>query len=130
MRDDIYGGLKNALERGASLDQAVRSFVNAGYSEPEVREAARIFATPAIGVTNTSGNALIQKPNPTARPPQTMPLQKSPITQPVSISSPVVKTDKTIIILVGVLILVVGMFILSLLFRTQIAVVLKKALGL
>ncbi len=41
MIEEIAGGLKNALERGASLDQAVQSFINAGYNPVEVRQAAQ-----------------------------------------------------------------------------------------
>jgi hypothetical protein len=40
MREDIYGGLKNAMERGATLDEAVSSFINSGYPSGEVHEAA------------------------------------------------------------------------------------------
>ncbi|MEI6849525.1 MAG: hypothetical protein WCK29_00655 [archaeon] len=40
MRDEIQAGLKNALERGDTLDQAVQSFISAGYNPVEVKEAA------------------------------------------------------------------------------------------
>ena len=40
MRRDLYGGLKNAIERGENIERAIQSFVNAGYSDIEVREAA------------------------------------------------------------------------------------------
>ena len=40
MREEIESGLKNALERGYSLDEAVASFINAGYNPVEVKEAA------------------------------------------------------------------------------------------
>jgi len=43
VRPDILGGLKNALERGESLDRAVNSFVDAGYDPKEVKEAALKF---------------------------------------------------------------------------------------
>lgn len=41
MREDIIGGLRNAIGRGEPLEKAVRSFINAGYRESEVREAAK-----------------------------------------------------------------------------------------
>jgi len=53
MRKDIYGGLKNALERGENLEQAVRSFINAGYPESEVRQTAQ---------TLSSGTQISQQP--------------------------------------------------------------------
>ncbi len=45
MRKDIFGGLKNALERGDDLEKAVRSFITAGYQETEVREAAQALSS-------------------------------------------------------------------------------------
>lgn len=41
MRDEISAGLKNALERGESLDKAVQTFINSGYNPVEVKEAAK-----------------------------------------------------------------------------------------
>ena len=41
MKDEIIGGLRNAIERGSSLDEAVQSFINAGYNPVEVRESAK-----------------------------------------------------------------------------------------
>ena len=40
VRQDIVGGLRNALERGQSLQKAVQSFINAGYPPEDVEEAA------------------------------------------------------------------------------------------
>jgi hypothetical protein len=39
-REDILGGLKNALERGDSVDEAKETFISAGYSKAEVEDAA------------------------------------------------------------------------------------------
>ena len=47
MRQDIYGGLKNALERGSSLEQAIQTFINAGYNSHEVKEAANALSPEA-----------------------------------------------------------------------------------
>lgn len=41
VREDILGGLKNALSRGQTLMQAMMSFYNAGYMREEIEEAAR-----------------------------------------------------------------------------------------
>lgn len=43
MKDDIAAGLKNAIERGYSLEQAVQSFINAGYNPIQVKQAAEKF---------------------------------------------------------------------------------------
>ncbi|MBI2047158.1 hypothetical protein HYT26_03280 [Candidatus Pacearchaeota archaeon] len=39
-RQDIVSGLRNAVERGYSIDVAISSFVNSGYKKEEVAEAA------------------------------------------------------------------------------------------
>jgi FtsZ-interacting cell division protein ZipA len=41
VREDIVYGLKNAMARGQSLEQSVRSFISAGYTLEEVQEAAQ-----------------------------------------------------------------------------------------
>ena len=46
-KDDILGGLQVALERGASLEGAMRSFYNAGYKKEEIEEAAKVLMTRA-----------------------------------------------------------------------------------
>ena len=41
MNEDIIGGLKSALTRGYSLEEAMFSFFNAGYKKEDIEEAAR-----------------------------------------------------------------------------------------
>ncbi len=50
VRQDILTGLKNAVERGYSIDVAVSSFTNAGYKAEEVQEAAALISSsvPAV----------------------------------------------------------------------------------
>ncbi len=43
--EEIVSGLKNAIERGFSLDSAVRSFINAGYNPSEVQQAASMISS-------------------------------------------------------------------------------------
>ena len=40
-KEDILGGLKNAVEKGENPQDAAQSFINAGYSEKEVNDALR-----------------------------------------------------------------------------------------
>ena len=56
MIDEMASGLRNALERGSSIESAVESFINAGYNPDEVREAARMITEGAT--------ALIANPSP------------------------------------------------------------------
>ncbi|MBI3623940.1 hypothetical protein HY212_07730 [Candidatus Pacearchaeota archaeon] len=41
VREDILGGLKIALSKGQSLENAMQSFYNAGYKKEEIEDAAR-----------------------------------------------------------------------------------------
>lgn len=41
--DDIFGGIKAAIERGEDLKDAMVSFYNAGYTKREIEEAARKY---------------------------------------------------------------------------------------
>ncbi len=52
MRDEIWAGLKNAIERGANLDKAVQSFISAGYNPVDVREAANRLSEGATNIVN------------------------------------------------------------------------------
>ena len=54
MQDEIISGLKNALERGSSMEEAVQSFLNAGYSPASVREAAQLLSTGASTIVLSS----------------------------------------------------------------------------
>lgn len=51
MKEDIIGGIKNALERGETIDKAIQTFVNAGYSPDEVRDAAAMISQGSLSVS-------------------------------------------------------------------------------
>lgn len=52
-REEIISGLRNAVERGYSLDLSVQSFINAGYSRQDVLDSAKILG---YGRDTISGN--------------------------------------------------------------------------
>ncbi len=54
MKEEIIAGIQNAIERGESLENAVQSFINAGYNSQEVREAAQSFTMGASTFLNSS----------------------------------------------------------------------------
>lgn len=60
MREEIESGMRNALERGDTLEQAIDSFINAGYNPVEVREAANNISLGASTIVNNQ----IRKENP------------------------------------------------------------------
>ena len=47
MKNEILAGLKNAIDREQSMEQAVQSFINAGYNPQEVKEVARTLSSGA-----------------------------------------------------------------------------------
>jgi len=53
MQDEIVAGIKNAMERGESLEQAMQSFINAGYNSAEVQAAGSMLSEGAIKIANT-----------------------------------------------------------------------------
>ena len=74
MEDEIFYGLKNALERGSSLRDAVDSFVNAGYNPQEVYKAAEILSNGASQIVEKS--ELNNRPKPASvamQPPRQLP---------------------------------------------------------
>jgi hypothetical protein len=73
IKDDILGGLKSALTRGYSLEEAMLSFLNAGYKKKDIEEAAQAL------------QALTLKSQ--------VQLQPQPIFQNTKISQPKLKTE-------------------------------------
>tara|TARA_Y100000310_G_scaffold345075_2_gene461624 strand:- start:2337 stop:2711 length:375 start_codon:yes stop_codon:yes gene_type:complete len=118
MKDEIIAGLKNAIERGSSLDQAVQSFIGAGYNPSEVRQAASSLQS---GTMNSLAPERKQKPSlpkKTREPPES-PKQQ----QPQLSSSPIKKLSKKkliIIILVSILLIIILGFVFLTIFGNQI----------
>ena len=54
--EELIAGFKNALDRNQSIDDAKKSFINAGYKESEINEAAEnaLQGTSAIIHTQAS----------------------------------------------------------------------------
>lgn len=72
MREDIVAGLKNAFERGESIEKAVQAFISAGYNKDEVEEAAK-----SLGFSYSQQGQSTQVP-PLQQKSQFQPLPKSP----------------------------------------------------
>lgn len=64
MKEELIAGIRNALERGESLDQAVRSFINAGYHANDVNEAAGTFSGAMNIVAQPTRPIEISEPKP------------------------------------------------------------------
>ena len=51
-KDDLTGGIKNAVQHGATIEKAVQSFINAGYNPAEVKQAADSLSQGVSTITN------------------------------------------------------------------------------
>jgi len=79
MREDIAAGLKNAFERGESMEKAVQAFISAGYNKSEVEEAAKSLGFPHPQEEQSAQPQPISAPiQQTQQKPQFQPLPKSP----------------------------------------------------
>ena len=114
MREDIYGSLKNALERGATMEEAIRSLINSGYSEADVRETADQITPGAI---STITPITTQQFSPHKLPRESF---RPPSLQKVSTTKFVRKRTGKIIFLVILLLVLVGLLLLTILFRERV----------
>lgn len=120
MREDLVGGLKNALERGVALEAAIRSFVSAGYKEADVREAARDLDTGSVYLEQAASSPT----SPTTRALPVIPqaLPQRPIQKPMPQRAPQGRGSLILVtVLAIILVLSVAAFLASILFKEQIA---------
>ncbi len=127
MRDDLIGGLKNALERGVPIENAIRSLVSAGYREAEVRDAALTLDSSVFPVNSAQNNL---------KAGEKMPEDKSLARKPAQLnqsSNILLKRRKSpnilIILLLIILLLSVAAFLASLFFRERIAEIISSIFG-
>jgi len=121
MKEEIIGGFKNALDRNETIEKAMQTFINAGYSATEVREAASMVNPSATGMlygqpsTSPASQSSAQQTAQAGKP-ATLPKQQAPAVSPVTAAFPVTnvtisaqqnKGRKTAIILAIVLIILV-----------------------
>lgn len=128
-RPEITSGLKNAIERGYSLELAIQSFINAGYNRQDVLDSSKVFGSSIPSVSQPQAQPVIQQPS---MPQPSQPQQ--PSAEPKVIPSPQVPVKfnplpkqseegvnkSTIIILVAILAVLVGLLISTLLFKETI----------
>jgi len=117
VRKDLIAGLKNAIERGYSLEQAKQSFITAGYNREDVEEAVQfmqsgsIIASPEIQMP-----ASAVEPSKQRQIPEKQQAQKQ-ILQTVV---PKRKFNWKVIFLIIILMILIVIFILTLVFRDKI----------
>jgi ABC-type Na+ efflux pump permease subunit len=108
LRTDLVGALKNAMDHGSDLGQAMQSLVNAGYSIPEVQEAARYIqmskSYPQLHKSVQEQQVQQQPLQPTVQKTQTNQINMKPLAPP-TYQKPKSKTNVLIIVWILVILL-------------------------
>ena len=91
MRNDILGGLRLALSRGQSLENAMQSFYNSGYTKEDIEEAAR--ALKEGGLQPSVQLQIISQQTPQIKPSQQQTIYNYPTQsqQPTQFSQPILR---------------------------------------
>lgn len=117
VREDIVAGLKNAVERGYSLELAKKSFISAGYSKEEVEEASAFVHGSSVIAAESKESELLQATQPTRSLPTQQQEMQKPEKEPVSNK---LKRNSKIILLLVILMVLVVLLIMTLIFRDKI----------
>ncbi len=150
-REDIIGGLKVALSKGETLEEAMQSFYNSGYKKEEIEEAARVLQSG--GFQQQLANTIEAKPIVKAlqlQPPIQQPIiqQNSPVQQPILPPQPTFSAQQQIIapkqnvsayeskkrpdvvtvLLILILLILLGILVSVFLFKDQLVEFLNKIL--
>jgi len=111
---DIVGGLKNALERGRSLDEVKQSFINAGYNSKDVEDSSRALNSGVLFLSTSprsQGSVSSYKPLEPAKKEETQKDRKG---------------LALVIILAVILVLLVGVLLASVFAKDKILEILKS----
>jgi hypothetical protein len=61
MKEEIFAGIRNAMERGATLEAAANTFLNAGYNPQDVRAAVAAISEGASEIVYTKFDAPVNQ---------------------------------------------------------------------
>ena len=133
-KPELVSGIQNALSRGSSLEQAKRSFINAGYNPVDVEDSARSF----LGViSNIPQRIMPSIPQQNQQKPSSYSQQQKPILaqqpsssiQQLTNSIPAIQQQRSkkpvfwviiIIILVLLFLSLIGFLIMEVWFREKL----------
>lgn len=104
MNEEILGGIKSAVNRGETLQEAMMTFFNAGYKKEDIEEAARVFQQENIKI------------NPIYKEKKKIPKPKKISNKKVSSYGVPKKKDKTKTLLLRLIVITSIIFVLLLLF--------------
>jgi FtsZ-interacting cell division protein ZipA len=110
VRQDIVSGLKNAVERGYSLEQAKATLINSGYQIKDVDEAAN-YLTGGLGTEEPQTNEQIEQQSVehTIEHPEQpqQQVQQQMIQQQMEYHEPKKKGKKTVLIILLIFLLLI-----------------------
>lgn len=111
MNEELVGGIRAALEHGASLEQAIQGFINAGYKAQDVQEAAQALGGISAHVSAQpllTAQPLPSKPQPSpSQPVKNISLLTSSVTPPTSAQPLPQKKPVWRYVLIGLSILII-----------------------
>jgi hypothetical protein len=109
MKDEIIAGMKNALARGQNLEQAAKSFVNAGYNPQEVKAAYESMSSGISVVDNGPINTMSLQSNGQNSPPinssprKILPVDIQPVKKKSKMTLLITVISAAVLILLGAL---------------------------
>ena len=112
VRSDIVAGIRNALDRGYSIEQAKKVLINSGYEVKEVNEVSD-YLTGGTGYTPKEISS------------QTFVSEDSEPEEVKNINPPSTTSKAELIILLVFLLILLGLLIVSFIFREMIIELLR-----
>lgn len=102
VREEIVAGLRNAIERGQSIQQAMQSMANAGYQTNEIQEASKYVNLGATGLMQQAPKAYVSQEQYSPNPENpTLPEKQNPITKPSTSKTKVIILSLFLILLLA-----------------------------
>ena len=121
-KPEIIAGLKNAVERGYSLEQALQSFINSGYNKQDVLDSAKNINPAIISKMPITQAEIRQPPMPELIKSLPQQSQSQPTTPPQKKKSKLI----WIILILIFLAILIGTLALSLFAKEQVLAFFSK----
>jgi len=83
VNEDIVTALRNAVNNGEPLNNAIQIMINSGYNSSEVYESSKYISQGAISNLHSNNEEYIPISNPIQQPPQFQQAQQQPLNQPI-----------------------------------------------
>ena len=115
-KSEIAAGLKSAIQRGESLEQAKQSFINAGYNKADIEDSAKLLGGVISEMPITQATSQIQQT--TKLQPMTAQQQYRKLPQQEKVKKGISKA--LVIILAVILLLSLGVLLSIIFFKEKV----------